>query len=67
MKNGSDYLPYMLYSGSHGGTAWSGASLSVAGGMSQAAQVIPVYGRIPAAQPAIFGTYNDTVVATVNF
>jgi len=67
MKNGTDTLPYLLYSDSPGGTKWSGTTLDVSAGTSQLAQVHTVYGQIPAAQPASFGTYSDTVTATVDF
>jgi spore coat protein U-like protein len=67
MKNGTDYLPYMLYSDPLWQTQWSGVARDVSGGTSQSAQVYTVYGQIPAAQPAVSGTYSDTVIATVNF
>lgn len=66
MTNGTDFLNYTLYSGSVGGTVWSGVSLPVTS-PSQTATAYTVYGRIPPGQPASSGTYNDTVLATVNF
>ena len=30
-------------------------------------QTIPVYGRLPASQPAVPGGYVDTIIATVTF
>jgi spore coat protein U-like protein len=67
MTNGTDFLNYSLYSDNAGGTLWSGVTRTIAGAANQSAQLFPVYGRIPAAQLVSSGTYNDTVVATVNF
>lgn len=67
MTNGTDFLNYLLYSNSAGGTLWSGVTRTITGAPDQTARIFPVYGRIPAAQPASSGTYNDTVLATVNF
>jgi spore coat protein U-like protein len=67
MANGTDFLNYKLYSDSTWSSLWSGAALTIAGAASQAPQTFSVYGEIPGGQPAVTGTYSDTVVATVNF
>lgn len=68
MKSGSNYLSYDIYSDSGHSTVWlSGAGSDVTGTGSGAAQTQTMYGQVPAAQNVPAGTYNDTVIATVNF
>jgi spore coat protein U-like protein len=68
MSNGTEFLPYNLYTGSDHATAVpnSGATWAFTGNGS--GQSIPVYGRIPAgtALPTA-GLYTDTVVLTTAF
>ena len=66
----ANLLMYALYKDAPGGAAWgnSGAALlTPVVTPSKAPRTFPVYGRIPAGQDVPSGTYNDTVVATVNF
>ena len=68
MKSGSSYLSYDIYEDSSHSTVWlSGSGKDVTGTGSGAAQTQTMYGQVPAAQNVPAGTYNDTVVATVNF
>ncbi len=68
MNSGSNYLSYDIYSDSGHSTVWlSGSGKDVTGTGSGAAQTQTMYGQVPAAQNVPAGTYNDTVVATVNF
>ena len=67
MANGSDFLEYKLYSDATWNTLWSGATRSISPAPSNAEQTFVVYGEIPGGQPAVSGTYNDSVVATLNF
>jgi spore coat protein U-like protein len=69
MSLGASRLGYELYSDSGRLTVWGNTQPTGLGGTgSGAAQATPVYGRIAAGQTAVaFGSYADTVVATVNF
>jgi spore coat protein U-like protein len=68
MKSGTNFLSYDIYSDSGHSTVWlSGAGSDVTGTGNGAAQTQTMYGQVPAAQNVPAGTYNDTVVATVNF
>jgi spore coat protein U-like protein len=68
MNSGTNYLSYDIYSNSGHTTVWlSGAGSDVTGTGNGAAQTQTMYGQVPAAQNVPAGTYNDTVVATVNF
>jgi spore coat protein U-like protein len=68
MKSGTNFLSYDIYSDSGHSTVWlSGAGSDVPGTGNGAAQTQTMYGQVPAAQNVPAGTYNDTVVATVNF
>jgi len=63
MKDGTtDYLNYFLFSDTGRTTAWGNAA-----GPDKTARPYSVYGRITAGQDVPAGTYNDTVIATVNF
>jgi spore coat protein U-like protein len=66
----SNYLTYELYQDSGRSTVWgnSGAGLlSPVAAPSKAARNFTVYGRVTSNQDVPAGSYNDTVVATVNF
>jgi spore coat protein U-like protein len=71
MTDGStNYLTYELYSDSGRTTVWgnSGAGLYSPGAApSKVARNFTVYGRVTSNQDVPAGSYNDTVVATVNF
>jgi spore coat protein U-like protein len=71
MSDGSsNFLTYELYQDSGRSTIWgnSGAGLlSPVAAPSKAARNFTVYGRVTSNQDVPAGSYNDTVVATVNF
>jgi spore coat protein U-like protein len=67
---GTNFITYEMYLDSGRSTVWgtSGANLlSTGAAPSKTARNFTVYGRIPSNQDVPAGTYNDTVVATVNF
>jgi spore coat protein U-like protein len=66
----SNYLTYELYQDSGRSTVWGTAGaglLSPVAAPSKAARNFTVYGRVTSNQDVPAGTFNDTVVATVNF
>jgi spore coat protein U-like protein len=66
----TNYLTYELYSDSGRTTVWgdAGAGLYNPGAApSKVARNFTVYGRVVSNQDVPAGSYNDTVVATVNF
>ena len=71
MIAGSEHVAYELYSDSGYTTVWGstsgGSTVALAAPSSKAAVDYTVYGRIAGGQDVAAGTYNDTVVATVNF
>lgn len=70
MTDGSNYLTYELYQDAGRTTVWgdAGAGLYSPGAApSKAARNFTVYGRVASNQDIPAGSYNDTVVATVNF
>jgi spore coat protein U-like protein len=70
MTGGTDFLTYELYQNTTRTTVWgSGAAAgqTIAVAPSKAARTFTVYGRIPAGQDVAAASYNDTVVATINF
>jgi spore coat protein U-like protein len=67
---GTNYINYELYTDAGRSTVWttSGAGLLATGAApSKAARNFTVYGRVASNQDVPAGSYNDTVVATVNF
>jgi spore coat protein U-like protein len=65
-----NHINYELYSDTGRATVWGNAAgswLSPAPAPDKTARTFTVYGRIPGGQDVPAGTYNDTVVATVNF
>jgi len=61
-------LSYSLFSDSGRTTNWGNATGSwVSGTGNGAAQVLSVFGRIPASQTASIGSYADTITVTVTF
>lgn len=66
---GTNYITYELYSDASRTTVWNtGAGLYNPGAApSKVARNFTVYGRVPSNQDVPAGSYNDTVVATVNF
>jgi spore coat protein U-like protein len=70
MSNGTEFLTYELYKEAARTNVWAnaGADLFSAGAApSKAPRNFTVYGRVAGNQDVASGTYNDTVVATVNF
>jgi spore coat protein U-like protein len=68
--SGTNYITYELYQDSGRSTVWGtagGALLSPGAAPSKVARNFTVYGRVASDQDVPAGTYNDTVVATVNF
>jgi spore coat protein U-like protein len=66
----SNYLTYELYSDAGRTTVWGnagGALYNPGAAPSKAARNFTVYGRVTSNQDVPAGSYNDTVVATVNF
>lgn len=66
----TNYLNYELYSNTTRSTVWGNAAGSwytPAAAPNKNPRTFQVYGRIPAGQDVSAATYNDTVVATVNF
>jgi spore coat protein U-like protein len=61
-------LSYFLYSDSGRTTNWGNVTGSwVSGTGTGTAQNLTVYGRIPASQSALIGSYADTVTVTITF
>jgi spore coat protein U-like protein len=70
MAGGGDFLTYELYQDSTRSTVWgsgAGSGMTIAVAPSKAARTFTVYGRIPAGQDVSAASYNDSVVATINF
>ena len=66
----SAYLTYELYKDTTHSTVWGDTvdtALDVPAAPNRNPRSFTVYGRVAAAQDATVGSYNDTVVATVNF
>lgn len=70
LASGADLLTYEIYQNSGHTTVWGaagGAVLTPVAAPSRTARDFAVYGRIAGSQDVPAGTYNDTIVATVNF
>jgi spore coat protein U-like protein len=70
MSGGTDFLTYELYQNSSRSTVWGSgvaAGETIVTAPSKAARTFTVYGRVPAGQDVAAGSYNDTVIATINF
>jgi spore coat protein U-like protein len=69
MTDGTEFLTYEIYQDAPGGTVWGnvlGEGVSYTAATSAWVDV-DVFGRVPQGQDVSAGTYNDTVVATINF
>jgi spore coat protein U-like protein len=69
-SSSTNYLNYELYQNTGRTTVWGNASgswFTPPAAPDKNPRTFPVYGRIPAGQDIPAATYNDTVVATVNF
>ncbi|HLG55782.1 MAG TPA: spore coat U domain-containing protein [Vicinamibacterales bacterium] len=67
---GTNYLTYELYQDAGRVTVWENAGaglLSPVAAPSKVARNFTVYGRVTSNQDVPAGSFNDTVVATVNF
>jgi spore coat protein U-like protein len=69
---GVDILNYDLYTDAAHATRWgtgaaAGGGLAIADAPSKAVRSFNVYGLLPGAQDIITGSYNDTVIATINY
>jgi spore coat protein U-like protein len=62
-------LTYSLYQDSSRTTVWGSVAgtQAVAGTGSGTAQALTVYGRIPASQTPVAGSYTDTITVTVTY
>lgn len=70
LASGADLLTYEIYQNSGHTTVWGGsggAVLTPVAAPSRTPRDFAVYGRIAGSQDVPAGTYNDTIVATVNF
>jgi spore coat protein U-like protein len=70
MTGGTDFLTYELYQNATRTTVWGSGAVAgqtIAAAPSKAARTFTVYGRIAGAQDVAAASYNDTVVATINF
>jgi spore coat protein U-like protein len=70
MSDGAtSYLSYELYQDAGRTTVWDGGAglYNPGAAPSKTARNFTVYGRVPSNQDVSAGSYNDTVVATVNF
>jgi outer membrane usher protein len=70
MAGGGDFLTYELYQTTARTTVWgsgAAAGLTIPVAPSKAARTFTVYGRVAAGQDVGAASYNDTVVATINF
>jgi spore coat protein U domain-containing protein, fimbrial subunit CupE1/2/3/6 len=69
MKGPTDFLTYELYRNAARNRVWGsgGAGRNLGRAPSRAPRTFTVYGRVAAGQDVGAGSYNDTVVATINF
>lgn len=74
MHSEGHLLTYNLYTNNSRSTVWGDGSAGTQKisdgyslGLSAVAKDYSIYGRIPARQNAYVGTYNDTIIITVNY
>ena len=70
MSGGTDFLTYELYQNTTRTTIWGSGAVAgqtIAAAPSKAARTFTLYGRVAAGQDVAAASYNDTVVATINF
>lgn len=70
MQGGSDFLSYGLYQNPGRTTVWGSGPTggqTIATAPNKNARTFVVYGRVPAGQDVAAGSYNDIVLATINF
>jgi len=68
MTDGTDTLTFEMYTDTPGGTVWPSALPGVSGTTANNSPITQnIYGRIPALQDVEAGTYNGTVVVTVEY
>ncbi|MCY1740878.1 Csu type fimbrial protein [Ensifer sp. SL37] len=70
MSKGSETVTYGLYKDANRSQPWGDATTSgstIPGTGNGAAQVLPVYGRVPPQKTPSPGTYTDTVVVTLTY
>ena len=70
MAGGTDFLTYQLYQNTGRTTVWgtgAAAGLTIPVAPSRTARTFTVFGRVAAGQDVAAASYNDTVVATINF
>jgi spore coat protein U-like protein len=70
MAGGTDFLTSQLYQNIGRTTVWgtgAAAGLTIPVAPSRAARTFTVFGRVAAGQDVAAASYNDTVVATINF
>jgi spore coat protein U-like protein len=67
--SGGSAMAYSLYRDAARTLNWGNtvATNTLAGTGTGSAQVVPVYGRVPASQTLLSGNYQDTIIATVTF
>ena len=68
MTDGTDTLNFEMYTDTPGGTVWPSSLPGVSGTTADNSPITQnIYGRIPALQDVEAGTYNGTVVVTVEY
>lgn len=71
MKNGTNFLPYNIYTTSGGTTEWGTGTAnrpaSQTAASANTALTFPTYGSLPAGTDVPAGNYTDSVIATVTF
>ncbi len=67
LSNGAEHLNYNLYKDAAMTQIWGDTGSSVAVINDNGNIVRNVYGRIPAGQDVAVGSYNDTILVTINF
>jgi len=64
---GGEYLTYEIYTDAPGGTVWDDTTGLSYSPTTSAWVDLDVFGRVPQAQDVGVGTYDDSVLATINF